>query len=49
MACAGSQGFLSMLPVYVDHILFPTLTEAGFISEARTSKAINFCKGNNEI
>ncbi|CAI2171216.1 5030_t:CDS:10 [Funneliformis geosporum] len=30
---AGSQGFLSLLPVYVDHILYPTLTESGCYTE----------------
>lgn len=30
---AGSDGFLQLLPVYVDHILFPTLTDEGFHTE----------------
>ncbi|KAI8366274.1 Metalloenzyme, LuxS/M16 peptidase-like protein [Choanephora cucurbitarum] len=30
---AGSDGFLQLLPVYVDHILFPTLTDEGFYTE----------------
>ncbi|GAA5808872.1 hypothetical protein MFLAVUS_002271 [Mucor flavus] len=30
---AGSDGFLQLLPVYVDHILFPTLTNEGFYTE----------------
>uniref|UniRef100_A0A7S2WKA3 Peptidase M16C associated domain-containing protein n=1 Tax=Rhizochromulina marina TaxID=1034831 RepID=A0A7S2WKA3_9STRA len=30
---AGSQGFLSILPIFVDHILRPTLTEEGFVTE----------------
>ncbi|KIY47049.1 hypothetical protein FISHEDRAFT_75082 [Fistulina hepatica ATCC 64428] len=30
---AGGQGFLQLLPIYVDHILYPTLTKAGFITE----------------
>ena len=30
---AGEQGFLQLLPVYVDHILYPTLTNAGFVTE----------------
>ncbi|XP_050536252.1 uncharacterized protein C05D11.1-like [Daktulosphaira vitifoliae] len=30
---AGSEGFLSLLPIYLDHILYPTLTDAGFITE----------------
>lgn len=30
ISTAGEQGFLQLLPIYVDHILFPTLTEAGY-------------------
>ncbi|KAI8993250.1 Metalloenzyme, LuxS/M16 peptidase-like protein [Pilobolus umbonatus] len=30
---AGSDGFLQLLPIYVDHILYPTLTEEGFCTE----------------
>lgn len=30
---AGSQGFLNLLPIYVDHILYPTLTETGYHTE----------------
>ena len=30
---AGSSGLLNLLPIYVDHILRPTLTEAGFETE----------------
>lgn len=33
MTTAGSEGFLNMLGVYVDHILFPTLTESGYLTE----------------
>jgi len=33
MTTAGSEGFLSLMPVYVDHILYPTLTESGFVTE----------------
>ncbi|KAL7420500.1 hypothetical protein Q5752_004450 [Cryptotrichosporon argae] len=33
ISTAGSKGFLEMLPVYVDHILHPTLTDAGFVTE----------------
>jgi len=33
-AChAGADGLLTLLPVYADHVLFPTLTEAGFTTE----------------
>ena len=33
---AGGQGFLQLLPIFVDHILYPTLTDAGFVTEVRT-------------
>ena len=35
VSTAGGQGFLQLLPIYVDHILYPTLTKAGFITEVR--------------
>jgi Zn-dependent M16 (insulinase) family peptidase len=30
---AGSEGFLNILPVYIDHILYPTLTSSGCYTE----------------
>lgn len=33
VATAGDQGFLQLLPIYVDHILYPTITDAGFVTE----------------
>lgn len=30
---AGQQGFLQLLPVYVDHILYPTMTQSSFVTE----------------
>ncbi|CAH2238075.1 jg18458 [Pararge aegeria aegeria] len=30
---AGDAGMLTLLPIYIDHILMPTLTEQGFITE----------------
>lgn len=30
---AGSEGFLRMLPTYIDHILYPNLTEEAFVTE----------------
>ena len=33
LTTAGSDGFLRMLPVYLDHIFFPTLTDSGFVTE----------------
>jgi len=33
VSTAGEQGFLQLLPIYVDHILYPTMTDAGFVTE----------------
>uniref|UniRef100_A0A1B0DIV2 Presequence protease, mitochondrial n=1 Tax=Phlebotomus papatasi TaxID=29031 RepID=A0A1B0DIV2_PHLPP len=33
MTTAGSDGFLELLPIFLDHILYPTLSDAGFITE----------------
>ncbi|XP_014253359.1 uncharacterized protein C05D11.1-like [Cimex lectularius] len=33
MTTAGEAGFLSLLPIYLDHVFFPTLTESAFITE----------------
>lgn len=33
METAGSEGFLNLLPVYLDHMLYPTLTDSAFTTE----------------
>ncbi len=33
MVGGGSQGFLQILPVYVDHMLYPLLKESGYVTE----------------
>ncbi|XP_043257873.1 uncharacterized protein C05D11.1-like [Colletes gigas] len=33
MTTAGSEGFLSLMPVYLEHILYPTLTDAEYLTE----------------
>eukprot|EP00795_Rhopilema_esculentum_P010838 gene10838-19655_t len=33
LTTAGSEGFLNMLPIYLDHILYPTLTKSAYITE----------------
>ncbi|KAH8114457.1 Metalloenzyme, LuxS/M16 peptidase-like protein [Phellopilus nigrolimitatus] len=33
VSTAGGQGFLQILPIYVDHILYPTLTQSAFVTE----------------
>lgn len=30
---AGSEGFLQIMPVFLDHVLFPTLKDSGFVTE----------------
>ena len=30
---AGTQGLLNLLPIYADHMLRPTLTDEGFVTE----------------
>ena len=30
---AGADGLLALLPLYADHVLFPTITEAGYTTE----------------
>ena|SRR5260221_7034491 len=31
VSTAGGQGFLQLLPIYFDHILYPKLTDAGYV------------------
>ncbi|EZA55862.1 hypothetical protein X777_04081 [Ooceraea biroi] len=33
MSTAGSEGFLSLMPIYLEHILYPTLLDSAFITE----------------
>ncbi|CBK24279.2 uncharacterized protein [Blastocystis hominis] len=33
---AGLEGFLTILPIYLDHIFFPTLTEDAFLTEVHS-------------
>ncbi|KAL3282009.1 hypothetical protein HHI36_005212 [Cryptolaemus montrouzieri] len=33
METAGSEGFLALMPIYLEHILYPSLTNEGFITE----------------
>jgi len=33
VSTAGEAGFLQILPIFVDHILYPTITKAGFTTE----------------
>ena len=38
VSTAGGQGFLQILPIYVDHILYPRITQSAFLTEV-THKA----------
>lgn len=33
METAGSEGFLQLMPIFLEHILYPVLTDEGFITE----------------
>ena len=33
VSTAGSDGFLNLLPIYLDHILYPTLTDSAYVTE----------------
>ena len=34
---AGAEGLLNLLPIYLDHLLHPTLTDEGFTTEVRAA------------
>ncbi|THH28068.1 hypothetical protein EUX98_g6115 [Antrodiella citrinella] len=42
VSTAGEQGFLQLLPIYVDHVLYPTLTKSGYVTE------VHHINGNGE-
>lgn len=33
MTTAGSEGFLNLIPIYLDHLLYPTIKEAHYVTE----------------
>lgn len=33
LTTAGAEGFLNLLPVYLSHVLFPTITDQAFYTE----------------
>lgn len=33
MTTAGAKGFLNLLPIYLDHVLYPSLTDAAYTTE----------------
>ena len=43
METAGSEGFLNLLPIYLDHLLNPTLNDSFFITEVGSTNFGVFC------
>ena len=37
LSTAGSEGAINLMPIFADHVLFPTLTDAGFVTEIHAS------------
>jgi len=33
LSTAGSEGVINLMPIFADHVLFPTLTDSGFVTE----------------
>jgi len=33
LSTAGSEGAINLMPIFADHVLFPTLTDSGFVTE----------------
>eukprot|EP00755_Sulcionema_specki_P007327 Sspe_Gene.37946::Locus_18309_Transcript_1_1_Confidence_1.000_Length_3201::g.37946::m.37946 len=50
LTTAGKHGALAMLPTYIDHLLFPTLTDSAFITEVHhitgegSSSGVVYCE-----
>ncbi|XP_056630340.1 uncharacterized protein C05D11.1-like [Diorhabda sublineata] len=50
METAGSEGFLSLLPIYLEHILYPTLHDEAFVTEVHhitpegTNAGVVYCE-----
>eukprot|EP00922_Rhytidocystis_sp_ex-Travisia-forbesii_P040770 GHVS01060785.1.p1 GENE.GHVS01060785.1~~GHVS01060785.1.p1 ORF type:complete len:621 (+),score=116.60 GHVS01060785.1:127-1989(+) len=38
LTCAGEEGFCNLLPVYLDHVMRPTLEESAFLTEVHHVK-----------
>lgn len=49
LSTAGEQGFLQILPIFIDHILYPTITDAGFVTEVCVSPTPKVVKPNAMI
>jgi len=44
IATAGQDGFLQLLPIYADHILYPTLTDQAFVTEVSCATSVTYAK-----
>eukprot|EP01135_Chromosphaera_perkinsii_P007214 Nk52_evm22s745 gene=Nk52_evmTU22s745 len=50
LTTAGTEGFLNILPIYLDHVMFPTLSEEAFLTEVHhvvedgTDAGVVFCE-----
>jgi len=50
LSTAGSEGAINLLPIFADHVLFPTITDAGFVTEVHhingqgENKGVVYCE-----
>ncbi|KAL7443585.1 hypothetical protein ACHAXH_005955 [Discostella pseudostelligera] len=50
LSTAGSEGVINLMPIFADHVLFPTLTDSGFITEVHhvngkgENKGVVYCE-----
>ena len=49
MTTAGSEGFLNLMPIYLDHILYPTLTVWTSLSDSDTVLNLILCMEKNNF
>jgi Zn-dependent M16 (insulinase) family peptidase len=47
ISTAGSEGFLQILPVYMDNILYPTLSHSTYVTEVRETTVACFLSSLN--
>lgn len=50
LSTAGSEGVINLLPIFADHVLFPTITDSGFVTEVHhvngrgENKGVVYCE-----
>ncbi|KAL7545324.1 hypothetical protein ACHAWF_010434, partial [Thalassiosira exigua] len=50
LSTAGSEGAINLMPIFADHVLFPTLTDSGFVTEVHhvngkgENKGVVYCE-----